>query len=994
MREKEILIGVKIQVNNEKAIRKIVESQKQIDELKKKQTELTEAFKEGAISEEEYRKGMEEYRTQIEQSAFKVRALRKEIQNNLRIEEEQKGSLKQLRAALSNLTAEYDRLSQAEREATKGKRLEDKINGVTKALKGAEEETGRYYRNVGNYDNAIKEAIGLNSDFAKTLFEIAEGGTGATTKIKAFGKTLLSLIKSPSFMAVAGIVGVGYAFKWWYDYNAGLVEATRLTKQLTGLSGNELKQFRNEVQAISDTFGKDFRETLNTANALTRQFGISTDEAVSLLKEGLISGADVSGAFLQNVREYSTFFKEAGLNADEFIAIVSQTNKDGLFSDKGIDAIKEATIRLREMTTATSTALENIGLDSKQVQKDLVSGSKTIFDVIREISARLGELPENSAAVGAAIADIFGGPGEDAGLQYLKTLKDIDTSMQTVIKSSGELGELQRARINSEIELQNAISEFADITGGTFEALQSKIKTGWNATMTDIVKTINSQIKRVKGMFDFVGGLMDGLKGEPIPLTPKEKPTFTIQEPKGEALNDTDPNILTPEQRKIRDRKGREENEKRMKMLQERQKKEIAALRALRDAENSLIEDSAEKQRATINASYDDQIEDLKRYLETEGDLTPKAKAAVNETIDRLNKKRTADLAKVNEKEMRNQLQQEADYIRQKLELSTEGDYQEYDLKAKLLKKEMEIELSNTELTTEQKKLIEERYQKKLDEMTSEHEREKQEKAMKAFELELSNRLAAAKIAGEDELQVELENAKKRLDSLQQLEGESDAEFKARQLEAQQEYLDAKEELAQREIEIEQAKLDAASQITGALSGLFEQLGESNKAFLILSKTLALAEIAIETGKAIAKLTSANAWKGIAGIAESAAGIVQIISNMTTAIGIINSAKFAKGGLVEGSGTGTSDSIPAMLSNGESVITARATSMFSPILSYINQSGGGAPIVVEKGSQAMGEDMIARAVAKGIKGIQPVVSVTEINKVGSQVNVVENLGDR
>lgn len=994
MREKEILIGVKIQVNNEKAIRKIVESQKQIDELKKKQTELTEAFKEGAISEEEYRKVMEEYRTQIEQSAFKVRALRKEIQNNLRIEEEQKGSLKQLRAALSNLTAEYDRLSQAEREATKGKRLEDKINGVTKALKGAEEETGRYYRNVGNYDNAIKEAIGLNSDFAKTLFEIAEGGTGATTKIKAFGKTLLSLIKSPSFMAVAGIVGVGSAFKWWYDYNAGLVEATRLTKQLTGLSGNELKQFRNEVQAISDTFGKDFRETLNTANALTRQFGISTDEAVSLLKEGLISGADVSGEFLQNVREYSTFFKEAGLNADEFIAIVSQTNKDGLFSDKGIDAIKEATIRLREMTTATSTALENIGLDSKQVQKELVSGSKTIFDVIREISARLGELPENSAAVGAAIADIFGSPGEDAGLQYLKTLKDIDTSMQTVMKSSGELGELQRARIDSEIELQNAISEFADITGGTFEALQSKIKTGWNATMTDIVKTINSQIKRVKGMFDFVGGLMDGLKGEPIPLTPKEKPTFTIQEPKGEALNDTDPNILTPEQRKIRDRKEREENEKRMKMLQERQKKEIAALRALRDAENSLIEDSAEKQRATINASYDDQIEDLKRYLETEGNLTPKAKAAVNETIDRLNKKRTADLAKVNEKEMRNQLQQEADYIRQKLELSTEGDYQEYDLKAKLLKKEMEIELSNTELTTEQKKLIEERYQKKLDEMTSEHERKKQEKAMEAFELELSNRLAAAKIAGEDELKVELENAKKRLDSLQQLEGESDAEFKARQLEAQQEYLDAKEELAQREIEIEQAKFEAASQITGALSGLFEQLGESNKAFLILSKTLALAEIAIETGKAIAKLTSANAWKGIAGIAESAAGIVQIISNMTTAIGIINSAKFANGGLVEGSGTGTSDSIPAMLSNGESVITARATSMFSPILSYINQAGGGAPIVVEKGSQAMGEDMIARAVAKGIKGIQPVVSVTEINKVGSQVNVVENLGDR
>ena len=88
---KEILIGVKIQVNNEKAIREIVESQKQIDELKKKQTELTEAFKEGAISEEEYRKGMEEYRTQIEQSAFKVRALRKEIQTTSESRRNKKG---------------------------------------------------------------------------------------------------------------------------------------------------------------------------------------------------------------------------------------------------------------------------------------------------------------------------------------------------------------------------------------------------------------------------------------------------------------------------------------------------------------------------------------------------------------------------------------------------------------------------------------------------------------------------------------------------------------------------------------------------------------------------------------------------------------------------------------------------------------------------------------------------------------------------------------
>ena len=43
------------------------------------------------------------------------------------------------------------------------------------------------------------------------------------------------LLTNPVFLALAGIVGAGMAFKWFYDYNKGLVEATKLTKQFTGL---------------------------------------------------------------------------------------------------------------------------------------------------------------------------------------------------------------------------------------------------------------------------------------------------------------------------------------------------------------------------------------------------------------------------------------------------------------------------------------------------------------------------------------------------------------------------------------------------------------------------------------------------------------------------------------------------------------------------------------------------------------------------------------
>jgi tape measure domain-containing protein len=55
-----------------------------------------------------------------------------------------------------------------------------------------------------------------------------------------------------------------------------------------------------------------------------------------------------------------------------------------------------------------------------------------------------------------------------------------------------------------------------------------------------------------------------------------------------------------------------------------------------------------------------------------------------------------------------------------------------------------------------------------------------------------------------------------------------------------------------------------------------------------------------------------------------------------------SSEKFATGGKVLGRGTGTSDSIPAMLSNGEFVVNARSTARFAPLLTAINSGQVGA----------------------------------------------------
>ena len=109
-----------------------------------------------------------------------IRIITKTMQNQIKQEKEQEGSLRSLRAELSNLTAEYDALSKADRNAAKGIKLRDRINEVTKTLKDAEEETQRYYRNVGNYKNAIMEAANANVPFIQQINQMVTslGGVG------------------------------------------------------------------------------------------------------------------------------------------------------------------------------------------------------------------------------------------------------------------------------------------------------------------------------------------------------------------------------------------------------------------------------------------------------------------------------------------------------------------------------------------------------------------------------------------------------------------------------------------------------------------------------------------------------------------------------------------------------------------------------------------------------------------------------------------------
>ena len=283
---------------------------------------------------------------------------------------------------------------------------------------------------------------------------------------------------------------ISSALSQFSDRMKGLQSANIAITQLTGKTGDEMLKLRSKVQAVSEHFGTDFNETLRAANALSKGFGISMEDAMKLVQDGLVSGANAGGDFIDTVREYPRYFKEAGLSAEDFIAITTNAAQQGIFSDKGVDVIKEGNLRIREMTTATADALNGI-------QADLQAGSITTFDVMQMVAAKLNELPASSAAVGTAIADIFGGPGEDAGLEYIKTLANIQLNMDAVKAATQGTAEQQERQIQMQENLKNGLSGLIDLS-----AIYTDVKpyVDLTAQIGMAAMGIGSLIKTVKAM--------------------------------------------------------------------------------------------------------------------------------------------------------------------------------------------------------------------------------------------------------------------------------------------------------------------------------------------------------------------------------------------------------------------------------------------------------------------------------------------------------------
>ena len=427
---------------------------------------------------------------------------------------------------------------------------------------------------------------------------------------------------------------------------------------------------------------------------------------------------------------------------------------------------------------------------------------------------------------------------------------------------------------------------------------------------------------------------------------------------------------------------------------------ELEEIRKAEDELLELVKDSREKQRKETELAYDREIEDLQNRLTTEKDLTAKAREAINTQITALEQQKQNALDKLSEEELKKEIENRQKIIELQLEVVKKGSEEEFKLQKEQLEAERDAELADTELTEEMKLAITKKYQKMELDLIDQHNKDIQEKQKQAIMMRYENELMQMQVDGDSDIDMLKKRANQRkeiLDSINEEDYDTTTEFLNAKLNAEISYRDAVKDVDDAEVEEKKKKVQTIASLTGNLSDMLAMAAGDNKKMLAASKVLAIAEVAISQGVAIANAVAKAAKTGATWV-DTLAAIGSVIGAITavmgTAMSSIQSAKFAEGGLVTGPGSGTSDSIPARLSNGESVMTAAATSMFGPILSSFNQMGGGVPInVANAGSQAVGEEMLAKAVAKGMMmAPPPVVSVEEFTSVANRVKYVENLG--
>lgn len=176
----------------------------------------------------------------------------------------------------------------------------------------------------------------------------------------------------------------------------------------------QIKTMATQVADTASVMGEDVSAVSRAVGTMLKT-GVAknAEEAMNVLIKGTQNGVNSAEDLLDTFSEYSTQFRDLGLDASTAMGLMQQGLKGGARdADTVADALKEFAIRSKDMSTTSVGAFKDIGLNADTMAKVFTKGgpeaSKALGDVLQRIKAIEDPAKRNATAVA-----LFGTKAED-----------------------------------------------------------------------------------------------------------------------------------------------------------------------------------------------------------------------------------------------------------------------------------------------------------------------------------------------------------------------------------------------------------------------------------------------------------------------------------------------------------------------------------------------------------------------------------------------------
>ena len=463
----------------------IEETSNKLDTLKEAERQVIAQFERGEVAEEQ------------------VRALQREIiktENQLASMRGELDDTTQLMTDLANgtqqageSTEEYQaRLAEANQE------LEDfkgKASETFDTLKTGALAIGASAVAIAGY------AVNLSDEFDKA-FNTLQTQTGATAEeMEKLEESVTNIYRNNFGENIEDVA-----------------QSMATVKTQTKLTGQELEDVTQTALLMRDVFGFEVDESIRGANALVTQFGISAEEAYTLIAQGAQNGLNKNGDLMDIVNEYSLQFKDAGYNAEDMFNMLANGAKNGAWSvDMLGDAVKEYNIRMSDGTAIEY--LEMLGLNADQVTKKFSEGGTSAQEATNTIVQALKgvENEQDRYIIGQGI---MGTMWEDLGEDAVYALLDTQGEISKTSDALEQINEVKYDDIGSAIgglkrTLETDIIEpLGDELKPVVEDVIGYVQENGPAikeTLSGLVKSIGDFVKLIVDNGDFIIATIVGI---------------------------------------------------------------------------------------------------------------------------------------------------------------------------------------------------------------------------------------------------------------------------------------------------------------------------------------------------------------------------------------------------------------------------------------------------------------------------------------------------